>query len=50
MRNNIVFELKQQELIIDEIKLINYDEINNYIEFSCLVSKGTYLRSLCVDI
>ena len=49
-RDNIDFELKEIDIEIKEIKLINYDDKNNTIEFSSIVSKGTYIRSLALDI
>ena len=49
-RKNIDFKLKEIEIEIKEIELINYDRNNNIITFSALVSKGTYIRTLGIDI
>ena len=49
-RDNKEFELKEIDIEIKEISLIKYDEKNNTIKFSCVVSKGTYIRSLALDI
>lgn len=49
-RKNIDFKLKEIEIEIKEIELINYDRNNNTITFSALVSKGTYIRTLGIDI
>ena len=47
-RNNIEVELPKREVTIKEIEIINID--NNHVTFKCLVSKGTYIRSLIRDI
>ena len=49
-RDNKEFELKEIDIEIKEISLIKYDENNNTIKFSCVVSRGTYIRSLGLDI
>ena len=47
-RNNIDIELPKREVTIYDIELLEY--INDTIKFRCLVSKGTYIRSLIRDI
>ncbi len=47
-RENIYVELPKREIEIKKIKLLEYKE--NHITFSCVVSKGTYIRSLIRDI
>ena len=47
-RNNIEVELPKREVDIKEIEILKID--NNIIQFRCLVSKGTYIRSLINDI
>ena len=49
-RNNEKIELPKREVDIKNIELINYDENTNKFTFKCLVSKGTYIRSLIRDI
>ena len=52
-RNNEVIELPKREVTIKKIELIGNIEYNNgKIEFKikCLVSKGTYIRSLIRDL
>ena len=41
-------ELPKKEVEIKEIELLDYKD--NYVTFRCLVSKGTYIRSLINDI
>lgn len=41
-------ELPKREVEVKEIELIDYND--NIIKFKCLVSKGTYIRSLIKDI
>ena len=47
-RNNIEIELPKREVTIYDIELLEYN--NDTIKFKCLVSKGTYIRSLIRDI
>lgn len=47
-RNNISVELPKKEVTIREIELISIKD--SIIKFRCLVSKGTYIRSLIRDI
>lgn len=47
-RNNIDIELPKREVDIKEIEVLEIN--NNIIKFRCLVSKGTYIRSLIRDI
>lgn len=51
-RNNEIVTLPKKEVEIKNIELLNYYEKNNqtYFTFKCLVSKGTYIRSLINDI
>ena len=47
-RSNIEVELPKKEVTIKEIEVLSI--INNIVKFRCLVSKGTYIRSLIRDI
>ena len=47
-RNNIEVTIPTREINIKEIELLSYND--NEIKFRCLVSKGTYIRSLINDI
>ena len=47
-RNNIDVELPKREIDIKNIDFMSYKD--NTITFKCLVSKGTYIRSLIRDI
>ncbi len=47
-RNNTCVELPKREIDIPKIDFMSYQ--NNLITFKCLVSKGTYIRSLINDI
>ena len=47
-RSNIDIELPKREVEIKEIELLDYHD--DIIKFKCLVSKGTYIRSLIKDI
>ena len=47
-RNNEYVEIKPREVEIYEIELLNID--NEYFSFRCLVSSGTYIRSLVRDM
>lgn len=47
-RNNVDIELPKREVEIKEIELLDYHD--DIIKFKCLVSKGTYIRSLIKDI
>ena len=40
-------EVEPREICIKELELLSYDDD---LEFRCLCSSGTYIRSLCVDI
>ena len=48
-RKNVEFELKQREIEIFEIGLVNFNG-SDEITFICRVSKGTYVRTLAEDI
>lgn len=47
-RNNIEVTLPKREVTIKEIELLEYNK--DIIKFRCIVSKGTYIRSLIKDI
>ncbi len=47
-RNNENIEIPKREIDIKGIELIDFNQ--NIIKFKCLVSKGTYIRSLIRDI
>lgn len=47
-RNNEEVTLPKKEVDIKEIEVLSID--NNIVKFRCLVSKGTYIRSLINDI
>lgn len=47
-RNNIEVTIPTREINIKEIELLSYND--NEIKLRCLVSKGTYIRSLINDI
>ncbi len=47
-RNNEEVHIEPREITITAIELIGYKD--NVIEFKVACSKGTYIRSLCVDI
>ena len=51
-RNNIDVVLPKKEVSIYDISLVDYKIENNktIVKFKCLVSKGTYIRSLIRDI
>ena len=51
-RNNEKVDLPKRNVEIKKIKLLDYKNLNGKvnIKFSCLVSKGTYIRSLIRDI
>ena len=48
-RKNVEFELKQREIEVFEIALVNFNAPDE-ITFICRVSKGTYVRTLAEDI
>lgn len=48
-RNNIEVELPKREVEIFDLRLVS-DIKNNEFSISCIVSKGTYIRSLVRDI
>ncbi len=48
-RKNVDFELKQREIEVFEIGLVNFNGLDE-ITFICRVSKGTYVRALAEDI
>lgn len=43
-------EIKQREIEIYNIKLVNLNQEQNEVKFIVSCSKGTYIRSLCEDI
>ena len=47
-RNNERIELPKREVIIKELELLDYKESS--FKFRCIVSKGTYIRSLIKDM
>lgn len=47
-RNNIEVTLPKREVTIKEIELLEYNK--DIIKFRCIVSKGTFIRSLIKDI
>ncbi len=47
-RSNTKVSLPKKEVEIRKLELISYD--NDIIKFKCVVSKGTYIRSLIKDI
>lgn len=47
-RNNVEVELPKREIEVREIELLEYRD--DIIKFRCIVSKGTYIRSLIKDI
>lgn len=51
-RNNEEVILPKKKVTIHEIELLDYNIIDNktVVKFKCLVSKGTYIRSLINDI
>ncbi len=49
-REGKIVEIPKRNIIIYEISLINYDNVNNEITFKIKCSKGTYIRTLCEDI
>lgn len=49
-RAGITIERQSRKVSIYELELINYDAINQRLEFRALVSKGTYIRTLAEDI
>ena len=51
-RNNIDVVLPKKEVSIYDISLVDYKIENNktIVKFKCLVSKGTYIRSLIRDL
>ena len=44
------FELVPREVKIDELKLINWDQINGIIEIKIKCSAGTYIRAIARDL
>ena len=46
-RNNIDIDLPKRKVNIKEIEILNIDDV---VKIRCLVSKGTYIRSLIKDI
>lgn len=49
-RKGVDVNLNSRPINIYDAKLIKYDEKNDEITFSCHVSKGTYVRTLGLDI
>ena len=47
-RNNIDIDLPKREVLIKELELLNYSDKS--FSFRCVVSKGTYIRSLIKDM
>ena len=47
-RQGINVELPKKEVTIKELEILDIN--NNHVRFKCLVSKGTYIRSLIRDI
>lgn len=47
-RNGENIEVEPREITIECLNLLSFS--GQVIEFECVVSKGTYIRSLCVDI
>ena len=47
-RSNKDIELPKRKVIIKELELLDYKE--DYFKFRCVVSKGTYIRSLIKDM
>ena len=47
-RNNEKVELPKREVVIKELELIDYKE--DCFKFRCVVSKGTYIRSIIKDM
>ena len=43
-------EIPKREIEIYNIKLVGINKVSNEIEFKVSCSKGTYIRSLCIDI
>ena len=48
--NNENFELAPREVKINELKLVNWDQINGIIEIKIKCSAGTYIRSIARDL
>ncbi len=44
------FELAPREVIIDELSLINWDQMNGIIEIKIKCSAGTYIRAIARDL
>lgn len=49
-RKGIEVERKPRNVIIHDIKLLNFNEKEKTFEISVHCSKGTYIRTLCADI
>ena len=49
-RENIEVERPIREIIIHDLALLEFDAKKNTIKFEINCSKGTYIRTLCVDI
>src|SRR5699024_11414095 len=49
-RENIEVERPEREINIHSIDLLNVNEEMNSIDLEVSCSKGTYIRTLCVDI
>ena len=47
-RNNIDIELPKREVVIKELELLDYSK--DSFKFRCVVSKGTYIRSIINDM
>ena len=48
--NNENFELSPREVIVDELILMKWDQINGIIEIKIKCSGGTYIRSIARDL
>lgn len=49
-RENLEVDRPKREVIIHEIELLNIDKEENSISLEISCSKGTYIRTLCVDM
>jgi len=49
-RGGETVELKPKTLVIDEIEIVGFDEVNKTLTLRIVCSKGTYVRALARDI
>ena len=49
-REGITVEREKRRIKISDIKILNFDNINQTAEIEVYCSKGTYIRTLCEDI